>query len=131
MARTFKNTGISETITPNVSRRKWKRSLTVNLKCFNTPACELDCGPGLKRKMKYWHEIPQEEVEQRIAEKRTNQYIMDNYAQPDWCNYPDALNGIMGCWALVDNAPGGTRAKISHEFCKNCECNKSKVDEPC
>lgn len=73
---------------------------------------------------KYWHEIPQEEIDKLIEEKRNYRYVVENYLQPDWCTYPDALGGIMGCWSLTDNAPDGKRTKISHEFCKKCDCYK-------
>lgn len=71
---------------------------------------------------KYWHEIPQEEIETLIKEGATNQYIIDNYKQPDWCTYHEALMGRMGCWSLTDNTPDGLRTKISETFCSTCDC---------
>jgi hypothetical protein len=75
---------------------------------------------------KYWHEISQEEVYKLIDENRTIGYIMENYKQPDWCNYKDALSFNFGCWSLCDIMKNGTRTKISTEFCKNCECFNNK-----
>lgn len=71
--------------------------------------------------MKYWHELTQKEVEILIESKVTYRYLLDNYKQPDWCNYPNALEGALGCWSLMDATPNGLRTKISLEFCKNCE----------
>lgn len=71
--------------------------------------------------MKYWHEISQDEVNEVIASKKTYQFLVDNYKQPDWCSYPDALMGVMGCWSLTDNGPDGLRTKVSHDFCKTCD----------
>ena len=76
---------------------------------------------------KYFHELKQKEVEQLIKDKRTNAYVVQNFKQPDWCNYPEALNGIMGCWSLCDSSKGGLRTKISKEFCKGCECFVNKL----
>ena len=38
------------------------------------------------------------------------------YQQPEWCNYPDALAGAMGCWSLI--------GRIIHrkQNCAGCEC---------
>lgn len=70
--------------------------------------------------MKYWHEIPQKEITKLVEQKKSVQFIIDNYKQPDWCNYPDALSGLMGCWSLNDNTTNGLRTNISRQFCKNC-----------
>lgn len=77
-------------------------------------------------RQKYWHEIPQEEIETIIAEEKTNQYVVDNYKQPEWCGYPEALMGIMGCWSLTDNSPDGLRTKVCESFCSTCDCYKQK-----
>lgn len=51
----------------------------------------------------------------------TNRY---SYKQPDWCKYPNALEGQMGCWSLMDLSKDGLRTKISKDFCKGCdECS--------
>ena len=70
----------------------------------------------------YFHEISQEEVDKLIADKRSVGYVMENYKQPDWCNYPEALSMTMGCWSLCDLKKDGLRTKISKEFCKGCDC---------
>ena len=69
----------------------------------------------------YFHEISQEEVDKLIADKKTIGYIMETYKQPDWCKYPNALDGQMGCWSLMDLSKDGLRTKISKDFCKGCD----------
>jgi hypothetical protein len=71
---------------------------------------------------KYFHEISEDEYNELISKEVTWGYISANYLQPLWCNYPEALNGMYGCWALTDN---DGRASISVDFCKNCECFKN------
>jgi hypothetical protein len=71
---------------------------------------------------KYFHEIPQEEIETLISEGKNWDYIINNYNQPRWCAYPNALHGVMGCWCLVDLKKDGHRKKVSKDFCKECEC---------
>lgn len=70
---------------------------------------------------RYFHELSQEEVDKLIADKKNWDDIMQEYKQPDWCNYPNALEGFMGCWSLVDLSKDGLRTKISKDFCKGCE----------
>ena len=70
----------------------------------------------------YFHEISQDEVDKLIADKKSIGYVMENYKQPDWCNYPEALSITMGCWSLCDLKKDGLRTKISKEFCKECDC---------
>lgn len=72
--------------------------------------------------MKYFHELSQEEVDKLVENETTVGFVLKNFKQPDWCNYPDALSMSMGCWSLCDLDPNGLRSKISHEYCKSCEC---------
>jgi len=69
---------------------------------------------------RYFHELEQTEIDTLIADKKTVGYILENYKQPDWCNYPNALKGQMGCWSLMDLSKDGLRTKISRDFCKGC-----------
>ena len=74
---------------------------------------------------KYFHELPQLVIDKMITDKKTYGYIMGKFKQPNWCMYPDALEGMMGCWSLTDFSKNGLRTKISNEFCENCpEYNK-------
>lgn len=52
--------------------------------------------------MKYWHELNQIEIDNIIENNRNWGYILKEYKQPDFCNYPQALNGKFGCWSLLD-----------------------------
>jgi len=71
---------------------------------------------------KYWHELTDDEVNSLYEEHCTWGDIMENYKQPDWCNYPNALEGQCGCWSLLDK---DFRKKISLDFCENCDsCNE-------
>jgi hypothetical protein len=70
---------------------------------------------------RYFHELSQEEVDKLITDKKNWGYIMNEYKQPDWCNCPNALEGTMGCWSLVDLSKDGFRTKISKDFCKGCD----------
>jgi hypothetical protein len=70
----------------------------------------------------YFHELKQTDIDTLINEKKTVGYIVENYKQPDWCNYPNALEGRMGCWSLMDLSKEGLRTKISKSFCKSCDC---------
>lgn len=72
---------------------------------------------------KYFHEITDEEFSKLVEEKRTNSYVSENYKQPDWCCYPDALDFNMGCWSLTDIKH---RKDITIERCKTCDCFKQK-----
>lgn len=42
--------------------------------------------------------------------------ITEKYKQPSWCNYSGVLNGLAGCWSLMDIE--GKRKLISVDFCK-------------
>lgn len=65
----------------------------------------------------FFHELPQSTIDQMIKEGKLFQYVMDNYRQPEWCKHPNALDGKIGCWALI-----GLRNEISRNFCKKCDC---------
>ncbi len=71
--------------------------------------------------MKYWHELPQEKIDMIIKSKVKVGEVLKKYKQPNWCHYPDALAGKMGCWSLNHNIKNGIRTIISHKFCKSCD----------
>ena len=71
---------------------------------------------------RYFHELNESEIDSLFADKKTVGYIMENYKQPDWCNYTEALSMAMGCWSLCDLSKDGLRTKISEDFCKDCIC---------
>lgn len=71
---------------------------------------------------RYFHLVTDDEWEALKAGKLTWRGLQDEgYVQPDWCNYPDALDGMMGCWSLVG------RKVTGEAYCKSCECYKAKV----
>ena len=70
---------------------------------------------------KYFHELPQSEIENLISENKTIEYLVENYKQPDWCCLMEALSMNAGCWSLCDVREGGLRTKISKDFCKECD----------
>ena len=74
------------------------------------------------RQKKYWHELPDEEIQKLLDKKKTWGYVMKRYKQPGWCDYPEALGGATGCWSLVDCF--GRRKEIGKTMCKTCDCSK-------
>jgi hypothetical protein len=66
----------------------------------------------------YYHELSDiSDIWQRM----TRRQVLDTYAQPDWCDYPEALDGYeFGCEALVSRRCGN----VSREFCKDCDAFK-------
>ena len=69
---------------------------------------------------RYWHKLRDSTIKKAIKNKMTVGEVMRRYKQPDWCGYPNALEGAMGCWSLVDALD--LRHSISVEYCKNCDC---------
>ena len=69
----------------------------------------------------FFHELPQETIDQLIKEERTVQYIVDNFKQPTWCMMPDALSFYVGCNSLSDIWKNSRRKEISESFCKDCD----------
>ncbi len=49
---------------------------------------------------KYVHEISDKEWEKITKEYRSFQWLKNNYSEPPWCSYPDAVDAH-GCWSLV------------------------------
>ena len=67
---------------------------------------------------KFWHETDNEE--RKKLRDKTWQYVVDNYKQPDWCNYPEALAGDMGCWALVYSTYDDEALFLACKACEYC-----------
>ena len=67
--------------------------------------------------MKYFHELTDEEYNALVESGITYGELAIKHPQPIWCTYPDALQGPMGCWALVHR-----KMKVSEDSCKTCEC---------
>lgn len=73
-------------------------------------------------KKRYFHRLSQKTIDLLLKSKVNIQYILDNFKQPNWCSYPDALSGVMGCWSLMDCREDGGRSKISRNFCNKRDC---------
>jgi hypothetical protein len=66
--------------------------------------------------MKYFHEISNEEYKALEQSGAKWNEVMEEYNQPVWCDYPDALAGAMGCYSLT------LRTGVSLDYCHNCDC---------
>ena len=66
--------------------------------------------------IKYFHELTKKEFRTLCKTKVTWGQAAKDYPQPEWCSYPDAVQGIMGCWSLMDFTVTGRNS------CKNCDC---------
>lgn len=69
----------------------------------------------------YWHELS---PEWQDAE-RTRKASCDEFKQPVWCYYPDALAGLLGCWSL------GLGNVNSITNCWNCNLNVARPLSDC
>lgn len=75
---------------------------------------------------KYFHELSDDEHQAVLNSEITIGELNEKYMQPDWCGYPDALNGPMGCWSLVGVSATSKGRVKSESFCLGCECHASK-----
>lgn len=82
----------------------------------------------IMKEKKYFHELSQQEIDELIRRRVNWQYIVDNYKQPDWCGYPNALAGSMGCWSLTNLKPNVINM-ICIKFCKTCIAFKKDYHE--
>lgn len=71
-----------------------------------------------------WHLIPKEEQERVLKSGIKVGTFMATYAQPDWCQYPEALSGQMGCWSLM--TPDAIRKRGD---CTECDCSADYKEE--
>lgn len=72
----------------------------------------------------YFHELTEEQLTELYSSSMTWGDLMQKYSQPDWCEYPNALEGPMGCWGLVYRHVN----KHGKDYCKTCEFNKDRVN---
>ncbi len=70
----------------------------------------------MSEKIKYFHELTEEEFEKLQKTGMTWGECGKKYPQPEWCSYPEAVMGVMGCWSLMY-----FRVK-DKESCGKCEC---------
>jgi hypothetical protein len=73
--------------------------------------------------IKYFHELTRPEYRKFCKGNPHMTYaeIEKRYPQPPWCNYPEAVMGVMGCWSLTSFMVKG------REYCVTCDCLKKKV----
>ena len=70
----------------------------------------------INMKNPYWHEQTDTQREAVFKSKISVGEFMTKYLQPDWCKYPNALEGQMGCWSLIGGMVTGP------DYCTNCDC---------
>ena len=68
--------------------------------------------------MKYFHELTKKEF-LKLVGKITWEELAKLHPQPPWCQYPNAIEGFMGCWSLMKFMVK------NEEYCKKCDCHKS------
>ena len=73
----------------------------------------------------YWHRMSEKQINKVCGSGMEMEEFLKVVYQPTWCQYPNALSGIMGCWSLMSS---DTRRKISHKFCgkEPCEYYRAK-----
>lgn len=67
----------------------------------------------------YWHKLRDSTIKRLYKNGLTVDEVIRRYKQPDWCAYPYAIAGIMGCWSLIDSF--NSRHEISVEYCSTCD----------
>lgn len=75
----------------------------------------------------YFHEVVPGGFDQLKLEhpRWTIGDVIARLAQPEWCGYPEAVGGIMGCWSLI-----GGYVKCE-SYCHNCdEHRQNQVNPP-
>jgi hypothetical protein len=66
--------------------------------------------------IKPFHELTESEFNTLVdAGGMTSEECARKYPQPEWCNYPMAVQGAMGCWSLMSHYVTGPK------FCHGCE----------
>ncbi len=57
----------------------------------------------MKKYRPFWHRFNKYDQNHIINHSGlTIKQFMKKYRQPDWCNYYEALGGVLGCWSLMD-----------------------------
>ena len=71
--------------------------------------------------IKYFHELSDEEFDKLLkGGGMTWGECAHKYPQPEWCNYPDAVCGVMGCWSLMRMGKPENNIR-SIDNCEGCE----------
>jgi len=66
----------------------------------------------------YFHQMTTEKRSQIETAGWTWGDVKEHFVPPAWCQYPDALNGVGGCWSLIGGIVTG------EDFCKTCDCHR-------
>ena len=72
--------------------------------------------------IKHFHELTEEEWAWLKAEGTTWGELEQDFSQPLWCGYYEALHGRFGCWSLI--AIGEPYRITSEADCQKCELYK-------
>ncbi|HEY9747265.1 MAG TPA: hypothetical protein V6C63_01085 [Allocoleopsis sp.] len=64
----------------------------------------------------YFHELSQEQ--KQSARNVGVEGLLEKYAQPDWCFYPEALAGNLGCRSLIGGLIDSKEECVGCEFCR-------------
>jgi len=71
--------------------------------------------------IKYFHELTDEEFDKLLKDGgMTWKECSYKYPRPEWCNYPDAVCGLTGCWSLRGHW-GNARRIRKIEDCEGCD----------
>ena len=70
-----------------------------------------------EQKKPLWHEAENDDIQSLLLEERL-QVVLKRFAQPTWCDHPNALDTTFGCKVLVSNK---TKKFISELFCQSCD----------
>ena len=72
----------------------------------------------------YFHLLTDDDVRELADGKTTWGDVQEQFNQPPWCGYPDALDGPMGCWSLCNyreqRIPNWPRIRGFGD-CQNCD----------
>ena len=67
----------------------------------------------------FFHRLSVRKQHEALTSSMTVREFMEAFRQPRWCNYPEALEGVLGCWSLI--IPGRIRRQ---QDCVNCDERK-------
>jgi hypothetical protein len=72
---------------------------------------------------KPFHKLTPEEYDELVESGMTYEELAKQHPQPEWCAYPGATLGWMGCWSLV------SFQVTDPKFCKgHCDCYRKVPD---
>lgn len=52
--------------------------------------------------VKFFHELTRDEFNKLCETGISWGECAKEYPQPEWCSYPNAIQGVMGCWYLME-----------------------------